>query len=96
MAFSASLPKLTLSRPAHTFTNQLLEKNLDPQPVVPTMLESKNFLHHVALWIQIKEFLKTWKHRRRNGAMGRRLRRQMRGFHGLWWGMGRVENGMQE
>ena len=67
MAFSASLPKLTLSRPAHTFTNQLLEKNLDPQPVVPTMLESKNVF--CIMWpfgFRLRSFLK---HRNTEGGM---------------------------
>ena len=42
VAFSASLPKLKLSRPAHTFTNRLPEKNPEPSPAVSAMPMSRN------------------------------------------------------
>lgn len=42
VTFSASLPKLKLSRPAHTFTNRLLKKNAEPSPAVSAMPVSRN------------------------------------------------------
>lgn len=42
MAFSPSLFKLKLSRPAHTFTNRLLEKKPEPSPAVSAIPQSNN------------------------------------------------------
>lgn len=42
VTFSASLPKLKLSSPAHTFTNRLPEKNPEPSLAVSAIPVSKN------------------------------------------------------
>ena len=49
---------------------------------------------HATLGIRIKEFLEREKDGRRDRATRRRLRRWMRWFRRLGWGMGRIENGV--